>query len=302
MMAPQMGGGYICDEYARNDERIRVFHKENGGVSSARNLGLKNAKGEWITFVDADDFISNTFIEHLIAPIMMDSSVQFAYCSGTYFKNGKAAGIMREYQDCVSSDNTSLFDMFNGYVWGKVFKREIIESVAGNSPIRFDETVRLAEDWLFTVEYILRINKYALSSEVGYNYNKDNETSATNANRLSYEERLYIFKKQYMYEMKYVELNHIQETDISKRLHFSAISLYGILEMINQMNIPIREKVNKVRNELGLGPLHILSFRGGSVVSRYIDRLFVNGSCHTAFMLMPVVRGANKILGLLRLS
>ena len=47
--------GEICDEYAAKDARVRVFHKENGGVSSARNLGLDNAKGDWITFSDSDD-------------------------------------------------------------------------------------------------------------------------------------------------------------------------------------------------------------------------------------------------------
>lgn len=53
--------GTICDQYAIKDKRIKVFHKKNGGVSSARNLGLDNARGEWITFVDADDqIISNS--------------------------------------------------------------------------------------------------------------------------------------------------------------------------------------------------------------------------------------------------
>jgi glycosyltransferase involved in cell wall biosynthesis len=46
--------GQICDEYAHKDSRIRVFHKENGGVSSARNLGLDNANGKWVTFIDSD--------------------------------------------------------------------------------------------------------------------------------------------------------------------------------------------------------------------------------------------------------
>ena len=49
------GSGSICDKYAAKDNRVRVFHKENGGVSSARNLGLDEAKGEWICFVDSDD-------------------------------------------------------------------------------------------------------------------------------------------------------------------------------------------------------------------------------------------------------
>ena len=55
----------ICDEYARQDDRVRVFHKENGGVSSARNLGIDNAQGEWITFVDADDYITSNYLVNI---------------------------------------------------------------------------------------------------------------------------------------------------------------------------------------------------------------------------------------------
>ena len=55
--------GEICDEYAAGDSRIRVFHKENGGVSSARNLGLDNATGEWIAFVDSDDWVGEKYLE-----------------------------------------------------------------------------------------------------------------------------------------------------------------------------------------------------------------------------------------------
>ena len=55
--------GNICDEYAKNNSRVRVFHKENGGVSSARNMGLDNAQGEYVVFVDSDDFIRNKYLE-----------------------------------------------------------------------------------------------------------------------------------------------------------------------------------------------------------------------------------------------
>ena len=57
----------ICDEYAAKDERIRVFHKENGGVSSARNLGLDHAQGEWITFIDADDWVEPEMLAKMLA-------------------------------------------------------------------------------------------------------------------------------------------------------------------------------------------------------------------------------------------
>lgn len=58
--------GEICDDYVEKDARIRVFHKENGGVSSARNLGLENAQGEWICFIDSDDWVEVDFLKELI--------------------------------------------------------------------------------------------------------------------------------------------------------------------------------------------------------------------------------------------
>lgn len=57
------GSGKICDDYAQKDARVKVFHKENGGVSSARNLGLDNATGEWISFVDSDDYVEKNYFE-----------------------------------------------------------------------------------------------------------------------------------------------------------------------------------------------------------------------------------------------
>ena len=58
--------GRICDEYAKKDNRIRVFHKENGGVSSARNVGLDNAEGEFLGFVDGDDILSPVYLMILL--------------------------------------------------------------------------------------------------------------------------------------------------------------------------------------------------------------------------------------------
>ena len=57
--------GAICDEYAIKDSRVRVFHKQNGGASSARNKGLDHANGEWVSFVDSDDWIEPQMVESL---------------------------------------------------------------------------------------------------------------------------------------------------------------------------------------------------------------------------------------------
>ena len=71
--------GLICDKYAKKDNRIRVFHKINGGVSSARNLGLDNAKGEWITFVDSDDCLKPDYLMNLYACVNAKVDLIIAY-------------------------------------------------------------------------------------------------------------------------------------------------------------------------------------------------------------------------------
>lgn len=78
------GSSAICDEYAENDNRVHVFHKPNGGVSSARNLGLNHARGEWVTFVDADDWIDITFLWKMLEKAKSDKAdvvmCDFTFC------------------------------------------------------------------------------------------------------------------------------------------------------------------------------------------------------------------------------
>ena len=74
--------GAICDKYAEQDSRVRVFHKENGGVSSARNQGLDNAKGEWITFVDSDDWVDREFFNILSKSSKPDILISYYVADG----------------------------------------------------------------------------------------------------------------------------------------------------------------------------------------------------------------------------
>lgn len=77
--------GIICDKYAKQDLRIKVFHKKNGGVSSARNLGLKHANGTWIMFVDSDDFLQEQALERMIKISHSYSSDFFIFRSQVVF-------------------------------------------------------------------------------------------------------------------------------------------------------------------------------------------------------------------------
>lgn len=167
--------GIICDEYAAKDGRVRVFHKENGGVSSARNVGLDQARGTWIAFVDADDWIDKETLE---ACYPSDSSVDFVRFGFRYvFRDGSLVENDRlneqwsqdEFLTKVLSRQTMVG------VWGGLFRRAIFLS----NNICFNSKFSLGEDWLVLVQYLKEINTVKILNTPLYNYNRQNEVSLT---------------------------------------------------------------------------------------------------------------------------
>ena len=147
--------GKICDEYAKKDNRIKVFHKENGGVSSARNVGLDNASGEWITFVDADDFIKPDFILKLLDYRTFDHIVGGNIVFGERNENrgiNKISIIKLKSHDAVKLDygrDMTITNTFNT-PWGKLFKTCIIKS----NSLHFDTRLFYCEDLCFCLYYL----------------------------------------------------------------------------------------------------------------------------------------------------
>lgn len=185
--------GEICDEYARQDSRVRVFHKENGGVSSARNLGLDNARGEWISFVDADDWVSNDFL------YVDGSSADFDVIEKSYKVVQGVSGKHRSYnfRDKVLCNQHDIFYFFinkrNNALWNKLISSQLILNV------RFDENVSIGEDFLFFLHIISKIKNYLFSSKGEYNYYV-HEHSAMNAVSNNYKQRISIL----WYNMEFV--------------------------------------------------------------------------------------------------
>ena len=145
--------GEMCDEYAAKDSRVRVFHKENGGVSSARNVGLDNAKGEWITFLDSDDYIEEEFL----GSIVNTGNAELIIGSCIWISDGGR----RQLIDDIPSNVTDRNQIFKEYLysctfnvpWGKLFKRSIIVDNA----IGFNVEMRFAEDLCFVYQYISHV-------------------------------------------------------------------------------------------------------------------------------------------------
>lgn len=123
--------GNICDEYSKKDNRIIVIHKENGGVSSARNIGIKNAKGKWITFVDSDDWIENDYVEKL-SKIGIQNKAEVVLCGyNRIYNNDKqpinAIGEIKDYNSYEYLIKTLNPQTGFGFCHMKLIKKEIIE-------------------------------------------------------------------------------------------------------------------------------------------------------------------------------
>lgn len=167
--------GEICDEYALKDSRIRVFHKNNGGVSSARNLALDYAKGEYVTFVDADDWIDTDCLEKGIQLIRQGhlDILQYSYRI-IREKDGDVISI-RNY-DCppMSWREFVKSDHYMVCVGGNFIRKAIIDALH----LRFDESLHLAEDQIFIMTAISLSGRIAQTKGIYYNYFQ-NSASAT---------------------------------------------------------------------------------------------------------------------------
>lgn len=226
--------GDICEEYAKKDSRIRVFHKENGGVSSARNLGIDNANGEWITFIDSDDYIQPGFLEGLYEPIAQGEQVDFVHGGCVNVKNEELVSINQSYEYYVGDDKNILFQKLRGLTVSKLFRLENVKHWSDGQPLRFDEKMKIAEDLAFTLDYALYVSHYALVPEKGYCYRIDNMQSATKSNKVeNYDTALHSFQHLYNSITTFIikcnisnEIANIRLTHLAYQLQMVCLSLY----------------------------------------------------------------------------
>lgn len=175
--------GSISEKYAQHDSRFRLFYKENGGVSSARNMGLDYAKGKWIFFVDADDFLDYNIIEKLVeAQIKSGADI---VSSGFY--------IYRDHKDTpvhspveYSKRHEMLKHLSSQGLHHELFCRIIRRELFTKHNIAFTENINIGEDWLLLVKLTYYANKVARIDDIGYHYNCENINSAMATIRTKY--------------------------------------------------------------------------------------------------------------------
>lgn len=184
----------VCDEYVLKDSRVRVIHQQNAGQAAARNVGLRNAKGDFIAFVDADDWLEKDMYQKMYGALV-NGSADIA-CSGCYIdENGtftKLSINMEEFnspetflQGAITGQNHALIAL-----WSKLYRRQVFDGLS------FVEGIT-SDDCVIAIDICAKYPKLAIISEAYYHYNHDNDGSITKnkiAPRAAYGKFLWLTK------------------------------------------------------------------------------------------------------------
>lgn len=172
--------GLICDEYAKGYNNIKVFHKDNGGVSSARNLGIDNASGEYLAFVDPDDYIDKKMYEKLYNSMKQDNS-EIAISSFSYIKNGKEepqdiSNTKRIYNkgEAIESYFNNTYPFNYSFLCNKLFKKDLFDGV------KLNKKILVQEDTEVMIKLYSKSKRISYIGQPLYFYELRNESATSN--------------------------------------------------------------------------------------------------------------------------
>lgn len=235
--------GKICDEYSKKDSRIKVIHKENEGVSSARNLGLEIISGKYLTFVDPDDYIEKEMIEKLYEWIKKYEA-DISICG--VIDNDENYNILRKTKgkDIILLDRENTFKefmeeyYFNSVCWAKLYRTDLWKN------IRFNEKTKIAEDLEVLCEVFKKVNKTIVNTkECFYNWLCRSES----ATKIRYNED---WKKEIDMTkniMKYIESTYPKIIDSAIK-RYIRINIDCIIRVI-KYNYNLKE-INELKNNI----------------------------------------------------
>lgn len=215
--------GKLCDEFAKKDSRIRVIHKENGGLSSARNAGIELASGKYIAFVDSDDWIDPEMYA-VLTGLLEKNQADLAICSYKEVSEGenptpaKGEGEITLWQEQealqVFIEENEAYNIQNA-AWNKVYKRRLM------GELRFPEG-KLFEDIAYTTKLIARSQKTVYTNQPFYNYvvNRSGSIMNQRINERIFTDQipLYMEKRQFLQEIGREDLVQIHNLFFYKRL------------------------------------------------------------------------------------
>ncbi|MBR1626429.1 MAG: glycosyltransferase family 2 protein [Bacteroidales bacterium] len=240
------GSGIICDNWAEKDNRISVVHQNNAGVSNARNAGISVAKGDYIAFIDSDDWVGEDYLQQMHQTLVTQEGdiavigMRLQFKNGTYKDYVSDAGkflLTKEFtQEFV--DLNSKFLLYGPVC--KLFHRSVIM----RNDIRFDERLSYGEDLMFVYSYLDYVNSIVNIASIQYNYRIIGENTLSTKVRSDMFDINYVQWKilKMFYEKKNM-WNHISQDLLYRRLWGIIYDGIFLFKKIDNMGYGYIEKI-----------------------------------------------------------
>lgn len=257
----------ICQRFL-NDNRVRYYYKTNGGVSSARNFGIRKSSGNWLCFIDADDWVESDYLKNIISKNNADlviSNIKSINENGVKFNSLHSKSEMRTESFFVPDDffDGNQFILSNSPV-AKTFKTDIII----NNNIYFNEHLKNGEDFIFVLQYALKCKTIEFNNQFNYCYNKMNNQSVTN----SYFKDYFINLKNTKNALFEVISNYRIVSDEEKSQHYFRIAIKAIYEESKNDKIGFFSKYSEIKKIINSE--EVKSFRKLKLKNQFNDSKF----------------------------
>ena len=274
----------ICDKVVHDEPRFSVIHKENGGVSSARNAGIEAARGKYLAFLDADDLMTPTYLEKMV-DAMETYGTDLAICSYERFRGDwtqkyvftrYSTVLMKERSQFLTVYTDSRTNLFGVSIWAKLYRMAYIRE--GN--LQFDPEITYEEDCDFNVRYLAYVHTVAALGEIMYRYRQSDETLSK-----AYRKDTFRFLVHGLQErLALLERNGMAEFRPNLEAIFLLVIKATSLKILNA-GLSRKEEIAEYRT--------MIAFPESQAAARYTDR---PKSGHTRWLAFAVRRKSPRLL------
>ena len=265
----------ICDEYAERDSRIKVIHKKNGGLSDARNAGLDISTGEYIMFIDSDDFVDKDMMKSMMQN-MIDNEVDMVVCNINYVYDDKEV-VKYNHPDRILDKYEAMEEylkdgIVQAVAWNKLYKKSLINDM------RY-KVGKTNEDEFFTYKVVDKTDKIYYNSRPFYNYiQRDSSIMGK-----------YSIKRLDGVEASYERLNFIKKKYPTlyekEKKTFVNLCIYSYQMILREPNLDKdkqgRKTLNNYRKKIKFNKTELKNYSYKDKLKIYLSKISLDACCKT---------------------